>query len=164
LNKAKTVLAFEVRDTGTGIAKDKQRIIFEAFQQADAGTSRKYGGTGLGLSLSREIAQMLGGTIRVESEIEEGSAFTLYLPLDFAPIPTERGRNLIASGLNGPSGIAELSAGISAIKAQIRSKDSSLGIETCGASPALTERMRVTSPTSTLEFAPVETEVDFITL
>jgi len=80
-------VAFQVRDTGIGIATDQQDKIFDAFHQADGTTSRRFGGTGLGLSITRDLTRLLGGSVSVSSAPNEGSVFTLVLPRGIPDVP-----------------------------------------------------------------------------
>jgi CheY-like chemotaxis protein len=91
------IIAISVQDTGIGIPLDKRAMIFEAFQQAEGGTSRQYGGTGLGLTISRELSRLLGGEIHINSTEGEGSTFTVYVPIDLTSAPIQQKDDAISS-------------------------------------------------------------------
>jgi signal transduction histidine kinase/CheY-like chemotaxis protein/HPt (histidine-containing phosphotransfer) domain-containing protein len=92
-------MCFEVRDTGIGIAPDVISSLFDPFAQADAGTTRKFGGTGLGLTISLELTQLMGGTITADSELGKGSTFRFEIP--FAPAQAEVRVRVPAAELRG---------------------------------------------------------------
>jgi signal transduction histidine kinase/HAMP domain-containing protein/ActR/RegA family two-component response regulator len=98
------VISFSVSDTGIGIAEDQLKLIFDAFRQADGTASRRYGGSGLGLSISRDIAGVLGGEIRVESLPKHGSTFTLYLPVRCRPADQQASRPGSVNGRQNGAG------------------------------------------------------------
>jgi len=90
---------FRVKDTGIGMTREQLEQVFKPFTQADASTTRKYGGTGLGLTITQKFCQMMGGDIKVESELGQGSQFTLWLPASVvAPVVFQEDEEAIVGG------------------------------------------------------------------
>ena len=88
VNHHNNCLCISVKDTGIGLTKEQQKRVFDQFKQADTSTTRKFGGTGLGLTITKQFTEMMGGTIRVKSEYKKGALFLVEIPLPINPIPS----------------------------------------------------------------------------
>lgn len=99
----RTLLSFAVRNTGNGIPADRMDRLFRSFSQIDASTTRRYGGTGLGLVITKRLVKLMGGEIRVESEVGRGSTFSFMLPLEVAALPDRTARRKQLEAIRGKS-------------------------------------------------------------